>query len=59
MLLLSHQAYESHSQQPITNSQSSLDFRTAVDLMLTNNNAIKAAEKNTALAKHGYFYFSI
>ena len=51
MLLLSHQAYESHSQQPITNSQSSLDFRTAVDLMLTNNNAIKAAEKNTALAK--------
>lgn len=29
----------------------SLDFRTAVGLMLQNNNAIKAAEKNTELAK--------
>ena len=32
-------------------AQHSLDFRTAVNLMLTNNNAIKAAEKNTALAR--------
>lgn len=29
----------------------SLDFRTAVGLMLQNNNAIKAAEKNTELAR--------
>lgn len=30
---------------------SSLDFSTAVDLMLENNNAIKAAKKNTELAR--------
>ena len=28
-----------------------IDFRTAVRLMLENNNAIKAAEKNTELAR--------
>lgn len=39
------------SQQIITNSQQSLSFQDAVDLMLQNNKAIKVAEKNTELAK--------
>lgn len=39
------------SQQIITNGQQSLSFQDAVDLMLENNNAIKAAEKNTELVK--------
>ncbi len=42
------------SQSSTANSQNltaNIDFRTAVRLMLENNNAIKAAEKNTELAR--------
>ena len=52
---INQQTVASNQQNDIQNSelitQRTLDFRTAVNLMFTNNNAIKAAEKNTVLAK--------
>ncbi len=52
LILISQQANDITNQQVETHSSTTvIDFRTAVRLMLENNNAINAAEKNVELAK--------
>lgn len=50
-LITSYKASSLKAQNSGVNTPNTLDFRTAVELMLQNNNAIKAAENNVELAK--------